>query len=140
MNFLPEKKYGLPSWNFVKKNVLLPDLTVMFWFYVCNFMYSIPKFVCNITEHYFTYRSYYLRQVARSWTRTFRPLGWWQVNAWNLIRMQEKPELLLQSYLNRWEIGDNDGPSSRAPPEPVFSDRPSMWMHYNTLWRIAFLS
>ncbi len=22
MNFLPEKKYGLPSWNFVKKNVL----------------------------------------------------------------------------------------------------------------------
>ncbi len=22
MNFLPEKKYGLPSWNFVKKNVV----------------------------------------------------------------------------------------------------------------------
>jgi hypothetical protein len=22
MNFLPEKKYGVPSWNFVEKNVL----------------------------------------------------------------------------------------------------------------------
>ncbi len=47
MNFLPEKKYGLPSWNFVKKMFCakkvtkLPDLTVQF---------CLPLFVLSYTS------------------------------------------------------------------------------------------
>ncbi len=32
MNFLPEKKYGLLSWNFVKKNVLCEKGDEITWF------------------------------------------------------------------------------------------------------------
>ena len=43
MNFLPEKKYGLPSWNFVKKNVL------------CEKGDEITRFDGTLLVHWFNY-------------------------------------------------------------------------------------
>jgi len=62
MNFLPEKKYGLPSWNFVKKNVLCEkgdEITrfdgTLFW----------PKYI-----QYYTYILYVYRYGLWLFNRT----------------------------------------------------------------------
>jgi hypothetical protein len=56
MNFLPEKKYGVPSHNFVKKNVLCEkgdeitrfDGTYYTSGYLFTHKYIIPRYTYNI--------------------------------------------------------------------------------------------